>query len=66
MQNGNIKGHVSKRALEGMAVANPMRDALFSALSYVYDPVNPAINMGTAQNDLMQNELHDKVLSLVW
>lgn len=61
MQYGNMKGHVSKRALEGMAVANPMRDALFSALKYIYDPVHPAINMGTAQNDLMQKELVDKV-----
>lgn len=57
----NKSSNLSQRAIQSLNVPNPMRDALMDAWDYIFHPVNPVINLGVAQNDLMNDELNEKV-----
>ncbi|KAI8393734.1 pyridoxal phosphate-dependent transferase [Radiomyces spectabilis] len=59
-------GNLSQRALTNLAVTCPMRTAFLGALSSLYHATdNPAgaINLGMAQNDLICNEMLEKISS---
>lgn len=57
----NETSNLSQRAIQSLNIANPMKDTLMDAWDYVFHPVNPVINLGVAQNDLMNKELSEKV-----
>lgn len=57
------EGYLSDRAVASLAAPNPLREILLPAMPRFHDLEEPVINLGLAQNDLMQKELLEKVPS---
>ncbi|KAI9493257.1 pyridoxal phosphate-dependent transferase [Zychaea mexicana] len=55
------EGYVSDRAIVSMTNVNPMRETFNASAHLIFNPDAEILNIGVAQNDLMQDVLKDKV-----
>ncbi|KAI8140718.1 pyridoxal phosphate-dependent transferase [Fennellomyces sp. T-0311] len=55
------EGHVSDRAMMAFENPNPMRDTFIASGNAIFNPETEILSIGVAQNDLMQEELKEKV-----
>ena len=55
------EGFVSDRVIAALTNPNPMRDTFIASGNAIFNPETEILSIGVAQNDLMQQELKEKV-----